>query len=76
MVFIQCVFRKDRPMDEKNEQLFEDANNLAALLEKISNDYSSVVDEYENEMFYSGLQKAKEFSSNLILICNNRREKK
>ena len=63
-------------MDDKNKLLFEDANNLTALLEKISNDYTEVVDEYENELFYSGLQKAKEFNSNLFQICKNRREKK
>lgn len=61
--------------DKFIEKMNEHTNELSDLIETISADYIESDDEYENELFYSGMQKAKEFCSNLRLIIKHRSEK-
>ncbi|RGG61044.1 hypothetical protein DWX11_13925 [Ruminococcus sp. AF18-29] len=55
---------------ENNRELLLKSNSeeLKMLLDKISKEYIPSEDEFINELFYSGLQKAKEFCNNLIFI--------
>ena len=50
------------------------ADELDALLQKICDAYCASDDEFENELFYSTLHKAKECNSNLKVIIKNRSE--
>lgn len=56
--------------NENIKALTVDVAELNELLNKISMDYVCVDDEGLNEIFYSSLQKAKEFARNLDYIIN------
>lgn len=47
---------------------------LSVLLSRLDDNYCNSDDEYENELFYSGLRSAKEFCFNLELIIKRRGE--
>lgn len=53
--------------------LDEKANELSNLIQEISNSYIKSDNEYENELFYSGLQKTKEFCADLKTIAMRRK---
>ncbi|MDD6434517.1 MAG: hypothetical protein PUF84_07915 [Ruminococcus bromii] len=57
-------------MNNDNARLLEkNAELLLDLLTKIRNEYQESDDEYLNELFFSGLQKARDFYSNLVIIA-------
>lgn len=58
------------------DTLKKNAKLLSDLLTNIRNEYQESDDEYLNELFFSGLQKAREFCSNLDFIARKEGESK
>lgn len=62
-------------MGSKNDLTLEEKTiELESLLEEINDLYEPVDDEFLNEMFFSGIYRAKEFCNTLKYVLGKKRE--